>query len=275
MTKTKISISKNNISDLIRLYDFTKLYKFIECNFSEDLKSIELSEAKKEKYIILETDVTLEKIIQLAAVHEKVFLVYKDETFYIVKTLEKNLNNVIEYLGKEQGSFNKKLETFLIDGDKVVGMKNAIERLTIDDPKKSERHLISAMMDRPFDKKQLKLIKMATYNNTTYPVFTYGDSRKQIKGRKGLLGEFPSLTQKELNIIINKAKKEVPKTGRHIELIEKYGIKYRKGMFITTKKHKARFPNPTRLMTCLQELGESISRETLNKIVREVRKDDK
>lgn len=272
MTKTKISISKNNISDLIRLYDFTKLYKFVACTFSDDFTSIEITEAKKEKYIILDYNVTLERLIQLIAIHENLFMCYDNEAFYIVKKLEKPENYVIEYLGKEKGSFNKKLEAFLIDGEKVVGMRNAVERLTIDDPKKSERQLRSAMMERPFDRKKLKLIKMAKYNNTTYPVFTYGDSKKHIKGRKGLIGEFPSLTQKQLNLIINKAKRSSPTEGRHLELIAKYGIEYKEGFFVFTKKPKKLFANKTKVFNYLESLGEPVSWYTIEKLVKEVKK---
>lgn len=266
----KISLNDSSLSTLIRLYDFTKLYSFVKCTISEDMENLELTNEKKTKYIVLDYNVTIERLIQLTIIHNNVFICYENEAFYIVQKLEKPDKRKIEYLGKERGAFNKMLDVFLIDGEKVVGMRKAIDDLTIDDPKKSERLLRSAMIDRPFVRSKLKLVKFSKYNNTIYPVFTYGDSKKLIKGKKGLEGEFPSLTQAQINKIVNGSRKQIPKTGRHIELIDKYGIEYKKGLLVTTKKVKGRYPNPTRLYNQLKNLGEPLSRETLNKIIKEL-----
>jgi hypothetical protein len=161
-----------------------------------------------------------------------------------------------------------------IDGERISGY-GAISHKLFGYYRRDIAKIISPYLTP--DPAQLQIVGTRTYKGNTYPVFTYGDSKQQIKGFSNLKKLFPNLTQLQLNQL----KQQTPtQPQRHTQLIAKYNItKVANSYELTVPTNSPIQPvNPQtiyltsqkKVIDFLKSHGESVSRETAQKLFKEI-----
>ena len=89
--------------------------------------------------------------------------------------------------------------------------------------RKEIKDIIKPYLYTEFDRDQLHFVEYKTYRGRKYPVFTYGESKKLIKGAKGLKALFPQLTDEFIKTLAPETPGVVKE--RHEEIIEQWGIR--------------------------------------------------
>lgn len=147
-----------------------------------------------------------------------------------------------------------------VDGEQLSGYM-AISKKLYGTNRRDIAKILKPYLIREFNPENLTFVEYRKVRGNTYPVFTYGDSKKLIKGAKGLRALFPQLTDEYIKQLEPKEMQR-PKE-RHQELIEKFNICKFGDKYEVKDQY---FGSQRKVMAFIKSQGESLSRETAKRL---------